>query len=584
VATFASEAPSTLEQPADYEDSVMTTTSVATAGGTKRGRAKKATTAKGKKTRGKKDEPVEVLEDPQEEELPPPPPPKPTRGRKRASDAVDDSVLTNAEAPAPKKRAIRTRASNTTDASVIEPKPEQDTLDAFPAPPAKATKTKATRASKTTRKISTASTASNTSFHNAVEEIPDDEELERQLQADLDRPLSDDDEMITADSDSERKKGPTKGKGKKAMPKKAEPLVEHEPLDDHAMFDPTPAEMDDADADAQLRELQDQMEAEKQEQLQVPKKGRKAGTRKASKQTKSQKAQKAAPEPESQPPTESATMIEAVPASTDQLEPHDISLASNATVLRSSTLAAPAPKKRGRPKKNSTQHPPTEPEQQPEPEQAVEETQHELPVEVDQIDFADPLQKAATPRVSVGPKQPRKKSLPPPPVPEDELQAPSTPGAAISLAPPARQATISPSQSPQSSDAENQPPSSKPSNTSTSSRIAPPPAAATPVHSSPSKRNVNFMLGLQSNKPWSPVDLDLIFDELGKENTVPGSNLLKGAQLTSPEQKMTVEEWIYHNASLAEQRLKIECETIVSKFESEGGRAMRSLEELVVEP
>lgn len=79
------------------------------------------------------------------------------------------------------------------------------------------------------------------------------------------------------------------------------------------------------------------------------------------------------------------------------------------------------------------------------------------------------------------------------------------------------------------------------------------------------------------------MDLDAIFAELGKENYVPGSNLLKGIQLTSPEKKMTVEEWIYHNANLAEQRLKVECETMVSRFESEGGRAMRSLEELVAE-
>jgi hypothetical protein len=46
---------------------------------------------------------------------------------------------------------------------------------------------------------------------------------------------------------------------------------------------------------------------------------------------------------------------------------------------------------------------------------------------------------------------------------------------------------------------------------------------------------------------------------------------------------MTVEEWVYHNAGQAEQKLKGECEAMVSAFEREGGRAMRVLEGLVVD-
>ncbi|KAH6659026.1 hypothetical protein BKA67DRAFT_685634 [Truncatella angustata] len=582
IATTTSETSSMVDQPADYEDSIMTTASVATTGGTKRGRAKKATTAKPKKTTAKKNDHVDVLQDPPEEDLPlPPPPPKPTRGRKRASDSVDDSVLTNAEAPAPKKRATRTRGSNAADSSVIEPQPDSSMLDAFPASPAKTTKKKGSRASKSTRKVSTASTASNASFHNAEEELPDDEELDRQLQADLDRPLSDDDGMIAADSDSERKPMPAKTKAKKATTKKPVAAFEEVPLSGHAMFDPTPADINSADVSVELQELREQIQNEAKEQapLPVPKKGRKAGTRKVSKQTKTKKSSQPEPEPELVPEQETGPI--------EQAEPYDISIASNATVLKNSTSTNPAPKKRGRPKKNSTQPPPpppapAEPEPQPEPERDIEETQLELPPEVDQVDFADPLEKAATPRVSLS-KQPRKKSLPPPPVPEDELQAPATPGPAVSPAPTAKQATISPSQSPQSSDAENQPPSSKPSNTANSSRVALAPVASTPVRSSPSKRNVNFVVGLESDKPWASVELDTVFEQLGKENALPGSNLLKGLQLTSPEKKMTVEEWIYHNANLAEQRLKVECETVVSKFETEGGRAMQSLEGLTVE-
>jgi hypothetical protein len=68
----------------------------------------------------------------------------------------------------------------------------------------------------------------------------------------------------------------------------------------------------------------------------------------------------------------------------------------------------------------------------------------------------------------------------------------------------------------------------------------------------------------------------------GKENAATRF-LRKGNELTSPERRMTVEEWIYHNAGQAEQHLKHECETLVSKFESEGTRAMRVLEGLLVD-
>ncbi len=56
-----------------------------------------------------------------------------------------------------------------------------------------------------------------------------------------------------------------------------------------------------------------------------------------------------------------------------------------------------------------------------------------------------------------------------------------------------------------------------------------------------------------------------------------------GVVLTSPEKRMTVEEWIYHNAGLAEQMLRGECEGMVEAFEREGGRARGVLEGLVVD-
>ncbi|KAH8680705.1 hypothetical protein BX600DRAFT_428688 [Xylariales sp. PMI_506] len=626
IATVTSEAPSIIDQTAEIDDSVMTTASTMTAGGTKKPRAKKATTTRGRKPKNKKEEPVEILQDKdtqqpeqeaeKEEEMPPPPHPKPARGRKRASDAVEDSVLTNAEAPAPKKRATRARgsqASSVANMSVLEPSQhDQEMPDSAPAvPAAKTTRKKGkSAAGRGARKLSTASVASTVSLASAPSELPEDEELDRQLQADLDRPLSDD-EMIAQDSDSERKKAPAKGRGRKAAPKKSTPAVEEQPSEDHAMFDPTPVEVTDADVSVELKQLQEQVEAEEQEPLQVPKKGRKPGTRKVSKQTKTKKAveSKAKAEAESEKNLERETEAEADAQLQAQLEAeaeaapepvavveqvsapapepapvepaddqHDLSVASNVTVLKSSTIAAPAPKKRGRPKKNSAQaearsiQPPVAP---PKPTR----------VEPTRVEFSDPVQESSTPK-----KPPvvraKKLSIAPASVPDDdELQGPSTPGYKIlSPAPAAKQPVISPSQSPQSSDAENRPPSSRPSTDATSAtRLALAPVETTPVRSSPSRRNANVMAGLQSNLPWSPTDIDLVFEQLGKENAPPKLDLYKGTQLTTPERKMTVEEWIYHNAALAEQRLKAECESMVSKFESEGGRAMRVLEELVVD-
>lgn len=57
--------------------------------------------------------------------------------------------------------------------------------------------------------------------------------------------------------------------------------------------------------------------------------------------------------------------------------------------------------------------------------------------------------------------------------------------------------------------------------------------------------------------------------EMGKEGTV---------ELTSPEKKMSVEEWIRYNAQMAEERLRNECERMVGAFEREGTRAMAALE------
>lgn len=468
VATVASDMTSLLEHSVDYDDSVMTTTSVMTQGGTKRPRAKKATTAKGKRSRAKKEEVVQVLEDPpedtqpenHEETLPTETEvvaPKPTRGRKRKSDGVEDSVLSTAEAPAPKKRAARGN-------------------------------------------------------------------------------------RVTS------KSGPNA---------------------DHAMFDPRPPEMDSAVIDDELKALQAEMEGEPEQTLHVPKKGRQAGTRKASKQTTKKTKAKAPAEPEPEPIT--------VPNVDELADDEDGSIMSNATtIVRTSLSATAVPRKRGRPSKQSlamqaASQP--EPATQPSPVLDSVELEPALPI----------TQKVAVTKVAKKISfSSRDKSLPPPPPESQDLQPPSTPKAMVSPAPAARQAALSPSQSPQSSDAENQPPSSKPSNTSKTTRIALAPVPATPVRSSPLKGNI--IGGLESTHAWAPVDIEAVFDELEKENALASTRLMKaGTDLTSPEKQMTVEEWIYFNAEQAEKQLKHECETIVMAFEREGTRAMQALEGVIVE-
>lgn len=140
--------------------------------------------------------------------------------------------------------------------------------------------------------------------------------------------------------------------------------------------------------------------------------------------------------------------------------------------------------------------------------------------------------------------------------------------------PPPKQTTPSPS--PQPSDAENQPPSSRPS-TSRPPVFSPsrqettrvPLAPSTPTIS-PSKRNAT----LQSSLPWKAVDLESVFLLANKDK----ENFVVKSILTSAEKKMTVEEWVAWNAENAEEKLRRECDRMVGIFELEGGRAMRTLE------
>ncbi|KAJ0347795.1 hypothetical protein COL154_006765 [Colletotrichum chrysophilum] len=694
VATAASDITTLTDAPAEVDDSVLTTASMP---GKKGSRAKKATTtAKGRKTKAKKDEPVEVVESEPMEAEEPAPPPKPVRGRKRTSDEADESAMTVSEAPAPKKRAPRGRKA-AADSSVIDQSQQDISIADAPAP-AKAPKGRKTaRASGTkgTRKASgqsLKSTASTASLRAAPGAFPEeDDDIQRQLEADLERPLTDD-EDIMQDSDSERQKVPApKPKTKKA----------HVPQDEAAsperadsqMFDAEPYVADEAAVDEELKQLEAEMTIDEPEVLEVPKKGRKAaGPRKVSKQTKVQKA-KAAPVPveedelsmavEPEAPVEPAQPEEPVDPEEDEISTATVitTTTKNARMSTSSrTSTGSTGRKRGRPSKKSLElrasleaskteevdmvepeiaEPEAEPEAGPEPvaepevepeevvgpepeveseaevgpeaEVEAEEVPEQDEEEADEVDEVSVRQSFASARQTPAPaepqedeaededepqvereeeeqeeeeeeepeseapeptpqpkQQPKKKSLPPAssspvaaaPSTRRSLQQ-QTAAPRISPAQSARQPAVSPSPSPQSSDAENQPPSSR--SATAKKRVMQAPSSTPARPNSPTKRKV--LASLRSTTPWNPVDIDLIFgspEKSDKRNAVDRL-LHKGMELTSPEQRMTVEEWIHFNANQAEERLRQECEAMVSKFENEGTKAMNVLEGLVAE-
>ena len=155
--------------------------------------------------------------------------------------------------------------------------------------------------------------------------------------------------------------------------------------------------------------------------------------------------------------------------------------------------------------------------------------------------------------------------------------------------PQSKHLTPRPASSPQSSDAENRPPSSclsKPDPLpsmqsplkSQTSRV--PLAVTTPINS-PSRNNISK---LQTAFPWTAVEVEHIFEATpvaGKEKSL--STLGEGVKdlLTSSEKKLTVEQWIQFNAQRGEEKLRNECERLVGRFENQGVRALTVLEGIV---
>lgn len=298
---------------------------------------KTATTTRARKTRAKKDEAVEVPEDGPEQEAAPAPssPPKPARGRKRSSEELEDAAITNSEAPAPKKRATKTRkarGSNATEASSVD----TDMLDA--PEPSKKPGAKKTRKASGARKASGTRPASVLSTDStepaAPAAVPNDDDIDRQLEADLERPLSDDEDIL---ADPETKKAAaSRVKVEARQDSKTDGLLTHTATNDFAMFDPAPAQPTDAQIDADLKTMEDEMDVDQKdesEEVVVPKKGRKAGTRKASKQTAIEQTE----EPVLQVAAgQSHSRMDAEAEEPDEIAEADVSFGSNGTVVRKS--------------------------------------------------------------------------------------------------------------------------------------------------------------------------------------------------------------------------------------------------------
>ena len=152
--------------------------------------------------------------------------------------------------------------------------------------------------------------------------------------------------------------------------------------------------------------------------------------------------------------------------------------------------------------------------------------------------------------------------------------------------------TLSSAPSPQSSDAENHPPSSCLSKPGPPSIMQSPfksqtshvPLAVTTPISSPSSNNISK---LQTTFPWTAIELEHIFEgtpTADKENSPFALEEAGGrvkSLLTSPEKKLSVEQWIQSNAQRGEEKLRNECERLVGKFEDQGVRALRVLEGIV---
>ncbi|KAF1977627.1 inhibitor of apoptosis repeat-containing protein [Bimuria novae-zelandiae CBS 107.79] len=91
-----------------------------------------------------------------------------------------------------------------------------------------------------------------------------------------------------------------------------------------------------------------------------------------------------------------------------------------------------------------------------------------------------------------------------------------------------------------------------------------------------------------SASKWDPIIISNIIADAGldKENsmdidmadTTENNSKAVLASLTSPEKRMTIEQFVLHNAKRGEEKLRQECERQIAAFEAEGRRALAALD------
>ncbi|KAI9722108.1 MAG: hypothetical protein M1828_004922 [Chrysothrix sp. TS-e1954] len=241
--------------------------------------------------------------------------------------------------------------------------------------------------------------------------------------------------------------------------------------------------------------------------------------------------------------------------------------------------------------------------------QQVERKETTLEPEVEDMKEPEPEPIARSkPKTNAKAGRSRQRSPSPNPQPKASISYPRSPSPVPATEVPRKQsppkaqrqsaeAPPSPSQSPQSSDAENKPPSSHPSQQKSSSlqnqanhqqdqdeqpAVRSPLADRTLLHT-PDKSSRAAQTGLITTDPWTAVDLETAFlpspTSQGDGDPISDKSDVRSVlgNLSSPEKQMTVEEWIMSNAAKAEEKLRRGCEGMIGRFESEGVRALNSL-------
>ncbi|PWY65714.1 hypothetical protein BO70DRAFT_324562 [Aspergillus heteromorphus CBS 117.55] len=578
---------------------------------TKAKSSKKSSKSKTKGTKSKKEDPTETVTqmDIDTDHVQPEPAAKAkraARGKKRTSDEVhkDEAEIADAEPvegsePPAKKRATKSRNSTLQDSHLEDAPIEEAPLEEKPK------KSRATSKKKTNSKSRKISTESSVSKAPSTSEIPPHSELEAAVEADLDLDKTNDDEMIEAPL-------PKAKKSKSKKKAKAAPEPPNNDTEHNAETDPQ------ITADQDLEQLPEpEPSAEEEQQIRRTNKRKSArasaqGTQEPLPQESPQTVTHSEPEVKANEVTEvrrheSFVSVEIpAPIPTQKADGEQPDKDSKCVKRKASSEKQRKSKQADRKpdvavsqeEQADTENEVTDSpeEEKPEsPQQVVqEETQEQTPDEQSARRRSSRVPPKTAERYSDIPKEKQfAKSLAETrnshasAVLEDDNQSDEErpePDPVSPLPSPSKSTSLSP----QSSDAENQPPSLKPTLKPSVSRApvaSPSKQARIPLATStpsPSKRGLQTNISsLNTSHPWTPVDIDgvVVAGTSDKEN-IDFNSILNSAkgELTSPEKKMSVEEWIKWNAKNGEEKLKRECERLVSQFEREGARAMHVLE------